>query len=1400
MKRTIYILILVLGLSFVSHAQTIIVTPATGTYSATNNDFVVLQNALSAAVSGTTLDLQGTFDFTEANAHTAYLASNNGSTGTDIRGVVIPDGINNLTITSTTSAHIIGAGDVTDVPSALIAAACFYTENDATATGMTNLTIANLWLDNFECPIVVGWNAKGTYNGTKIQNNTIDLAGDDGDATDWLQNVAIYFWKGTNQLIENNKIYFKATGSRTVGYYGASDPRSFGYQCATSGGAAYNGLIIRNNTFTIRPAVSYGPDEFNGIWENSHNDDNSCVIQIKNNSFIGLPGKLIDNAFLLSSQTNQLLIDQNTFDHVDNIYFARSSAAVAAGDIFPFSNSVCTNVGGADGIFLKNDFGGAFKVGIRWYSNNTVDGYTGARGLNQLSTQVRTNSAADDLSLVTVPDALGQMVVNTAWTGIYDRFSDPDGIGTGYGPAAAGFNIATTLVAAVAAVSDGGLIDIAAGTYTEIGQIVINKSLTISGENVATTIIKPAGNTGSVDDARAWILVGTDVALNLSHLTLDGTGKQVHEAIRFKSGPSCVVDDVNIRNISYVKYVGMGIRVYRNIAIRNSSFSNIERIGVHMSGTAVTDALVENCTYTGKGSGDWLDYAFEFENGGKGTVRNCAISNCLGVALSDGSTSAGAMATTYFGPGTTAHFYDNTFTNCSYGIAVGYDASDASTVVAHNNDFAGCTDYGMEVTSALCSVNAENNWWRSNDGPADASGTIEVPVSPEPALSAMLNAAPPLTLGVPVTDNADYYPWTMGNQITLTAKPYTFDTDGDGNADITMTFSVLPAGGGNVYINRYGSVPANWPAPPSGGLTNTYLVITSDMPNYSFDVNVVMTYLGTGFGTNTQVAYYNTATDQWVFIGGVYTDIGTPGLTSDDTFAFSTNHFTPFSFINTPTTPLPIMLTDMVVNDTYPENTIPANTETWQQWMGGGDLTNDWSWEYLNSSVSAIPMTIGADIFAATITLRYDPTDWQLTNPTGYVNGVAEGTLFTSAGYNTFFFQQAGTLGTDNTILADLSVQEAGNPMVTADAVKSLATFAFRPIAANPAPITFVSAAVRDNLNQAYYLDLSDDAKGRVYLGDVVRSVLPSGYVHNEGDGVINADDLAVWSLPYFADVSGVTYPGALGNYRLKYDLGPTTTNYIDGVPVPDGKIEFEDLVIFAISYGLSQNGSYPKSAPQQLSLSIADRACEQGEWMNVPVSVSGAVDLRALSLRIGYDTRLLAFEGALNGSLLPQGSPLFVKDEGGMLRVDAATIAESGLRGAGDIAILRFRVLRDGRSGIRLDQVLARDSRNNPVTMRAEELAVPTQVTLEQNYPNPFNPSTTIRFALPETRTTEIAVFDLLGRKVRTLVSTSLPEGMHSAFFDGRDDFGAALPSGLYIYRLVAGGVTIQRSMMLAK
>ena len=98
-----------------------------------------------------------------------------------------------------------------------------------------------------------------------------------------------------------------------------------------------------------------------------------------------------------------------------------------------------------------------------------------------------------------------------------------------------------------------------------------------------------------------------------------------------------------------------------------------------------------------------------------------------------------------------------------------------------------------------------------------------------------------------------------------------------------------------------------------------------------------------------------------------------------------------------------------------------------------------------------------------------------------------------------------------------------------------------------------------------------------------------------------------------------------------------------------------------------------------------------------------------------------------------------------------------------------------------------------------------PVSYTLEQNYPNPFNPNTTIQYRLPEGAAVSLQVFDILGRRVKTLVSGELPANLHTAQWDGTDDLGFTVSSGVYFYRLDATGVsgrttTITKRMMLVK
>jgi len=100
-----------------------------------------------------------------------------------------------------------------------------------------------------------------------------------------------------------------------------------------------------------------------------------------------------------------------------------------------------------------------------------------------------------------------------------------------------------------------------------------------------------------------------------------------------------------------------------------------------------------------------------------------------------------------------------------------------------------------------------------------------------------------------------------------------------------------------------------------------------------------------------------------------------------------------------------------------------------------------------------------------------------------------------------------------------------------------------------------------------------------------------------------------------------------------------------------------------------------------------------------------------------------------------------------------------------------------------------------------AESLPViPTEFTVSQNYPNPFNPTTTISYNLPSSGFVSLTVHDLLGREIATLVSSEQSAGQHSATWNGKNNSGNEMPSGVYLYTVSSGSYTSTMKMLLMK
>ncbi len=92
------------------------------------------------------------------------------------------------------------------------------------------------------------------------------------------------------------------------------------------------------------------------------------------------------------------------------------------------------------------------------------------------------------------------------------------------------------------------------------------------------------------------------------------------------------------------------------------------------------------------------------------------------------------------------------------------------------------------------------------------------------------------------------------------------------------------------------------------------------------------------------------------------------------------------------------------------------------------------------------------------------------------------------------------------------------------------------------------------------------------------------------------------------------------------------------------------------------------------------------------------------------------------------------------------------------------------------------------------------TSYELEQNHPNPFNPNTMIRFALPEAGEVTLSIYNIYGQLVRQLVTGEMKAGWHSVVWDAKDDHGARVASGVYLYVLKSGEFVTQKKLVLMK
>ena len=271
-----------------------------------------------------------------------------------------------------------------------------------------------------------------------------------------------------------------------------------------------------------------------------------------------------------------------------------------------------------------------------------------------------------------------------------------------------------------------------------------------------------------------------------------------------------------------------------------------------------------------------------------------------------------------------------------------------------------------------------------------------------------------------------------------------------------------------------------------------------------------------------------------------------------------------------------------------------------------------------------------------------------------------------------------------------------------------------------------------------------------------------------------------------------------------------------------DKMVNFDDFILFFSSYGKEAQGPAGKSLvtpvlgvneTAEFSLRLGNDRVVVGENMFVDVSLTNVQALMGYGFVLHYDAENFEFVEAVPAAedLLKSAggeTPLFRgwSEEAGQVHVMNAIVNGSEVSGDGDVVRLVFRVLRDFEDNARFEiadgLVFDPNQFANPLVGGVLDIqTTPTEFALLQNFPNPFNPETTIGYELAESADVTLQIYNVVGQVVRTLMaSESQSVGRYQVRWDGIDDRGTPVSSGIYFYQISAGKFQDVRKLMLLK
>ena len=771
------------------------------------------------------------------------------------------------------------------------------------------------------------------------------------------------------------------------------------------------------------------------------------------------------------------------------------------------------------------------------------------------------------------------------------------------------------------------------------------------------------------------------------------------------------------------------------------------------------------------------------------------------------------------------------------------------SVTAHGNDLSGNGDYGVYNNYAANTIDAEDNWWGDAAGPVLVTPpkrgggarpsispyTVGEPLSAPPRPAGLLPAmGENERVGVNVSPYVDYDPWRTGNVICVPDPATIADATPDHAAEVVCDY----LGGGSGLVFGYSidvtwdssvitATPGDFKRPDYGAFSSAGLFAVTPITGG--------VRIGAGLGNgHPGIASGELFKATFTAAAGV-TDYATSDLAititymrdylNEDLTGFTADDGLVIVDLAAPSvTAVAIANQTLTHTDDYVKNgddiQVTATVGDADPAFGGGGITADLSGFGGGAAAPPDSYTGGVatwSLAGVTTTPADGAVTVTVTATDGLGNSASDDDDITAD--NTKPSAMTGLAAAPGYRRVELAWDDAsGNDAHYDGVVVRHVKWDDYPWYATAAPAypadhtagdgtviegdhTAATHTFDPDLRGIYYYggfvydaarNYSDpDAGGRdrstnYWLGDVFFTPPATGPY----DGYVNSSDATQLGASY--GLHSVD-PG----FKEECDVGPTDTHQGDGIPLPDTYVEFEDLMIFALNYGVVA----PRPLPQDGATELPQLAWQQVETDVWALSLLAPChDLKGL--RLTADLPAGSVTGVATGSLLgQQAGPSFLRNvDANGLDLGLALMGRGlVIAGSGELARVSFA---EGTAPATVE-IAARTGANEPLALdlTAEETpATPAVYRLGQNFPNPFNPKTTICFDLPSPQETRLTIFAADGRRVITLLDAALPTGSHTAVWDGRDAAGHPAASGVYFYRIDAGPLQETRKMLLLK